>query len=535
MDGTTPPGMTWADRGWWRLRRAGWRHSGLIGVVCLLVTLVTDPSGVLILAAAALLSAAFLAWEWWRGHTHYKEHVLPLYHRLKAAGVPFDGPPVKHLHVPLHRQQILVHLPHHWHAPQQVLEVAGKLAAATADLPGGHEVTPQLAGRKRHLKVAPPELWPGNVGLAAIMPAIQAAGQWHIVAGLGRDGKPRGFSIAGDGALPHGLINGPTVSAGKSTVARCVCSQWCRHGGVVVICDVAGLSHPWAHTFRDGGAPNVVVLRSVEEIAAAILWISDKADDRRSVAVVAQRRSGVIEADLGVKVLLLIEELVALMQSLKDYPEVLDALLKLVVMGRHPGIHLAFLAQRSEARTLAGKHGGTIRENLGWGFFGVGTTPATLKFTAEGLPYPKGGVHGPPGRAGLIAARTWTDVQVANLSNEEAFQLATSGTVAALPAGFPMPGLPPMPGVPDLVPDNRGCALPAGESLPPGAGTPAAGTPPPLVKLSDVAADDKHLARLRKRRSRARRSGQWVPEVAAYDGTTELFVASEMDSWMESA
>ena len=76
-------------------------------------------------------------------------------------------------------------------------------------------------------------------------------------------------------------------------------------------------------------------------------------------------------------------------------------------------------------------------KNLGWKLLGRGSTPATLKFLAEGLPYPKGGIEGPQGRFGVALGRTWQPVQLAFCTNQEARDLALSGTVAALPAGSP--------------------------------------------------------------------------------------------------
>ena len=469
MYGGAAPGMTWADRAWWRLRRAGWRHGGLCGVVCLLVEAVTDPAGALIVLAAAALSGVFLGWQWWRARPHYREFTVPLHHRLREAGVPVHGyPPEKHLHIPPDRDNITFHLPHGWHAPEKALAAVEEAIAHACGLGAGYQVTRQLTGRKRHVVLAKPPLWPGEVGLAAIIGDIEAADPWHIVLGRGRGDQVVGFKIVGSGANPHGLINGPSTTAGKSTTAKLICAQWMKHGGVTIICDVASLSHPWAHTYIDGGAPNAVVLRTVEEIAEALIWLRGEMDRRVGVGVYAQRRSGAIEADLGVHILLLLEEMVSLMADLKDYPEAVEALVKLVVRGRHMRIHCALLAQRAKARTLAGKYGGQVRENLGWGLFGVGTTPATLKFTAEGLPWPPGGVKGGQGRYGLVLGREWIDVQIAYLSNEEAFQLATSGTVAALPAGFPAP---------DAVTDGRRRSLPPGETQP----QPVTTTTPPPV------------------------------------------------------
>jgi len=539
MNGAPVPGMTAADRGLWRLRRAGWRHSCLAAAVMLLIATFTDPAGVLIIAAAAVLAAVFLGWHWWKARPHHREYTVPLHHQLRQAGVPLDGyPPEKHLVIPLARDRAEFHLPHGWHAPEHVLDNVEKAIAATVGLGAGYQVTRKLDGRKRHVVLSKPPLWPGRVGLADIMPEIEKAPQWYIPVGLGRGGEPFGFQIAEAGANPHGLINGPSLTAGKSTTAKLICSVFMRHGGVVIICDVAQLSHPWAHTYIDGGAPNVVVLRTVEEIADALIWLKGEMEDRVTVGVYAQRRSGALDCDLGVKILLLLEEMVSLMADLKDdYPDAVEALVKLVVRGRHPGIHVCILAQRAEARTLAAKYGAQVRENLGWKFLGVGTSPATLKFLAEGLAYPPGGVKGGQGRYGAVVGREWADVQVAYLTNEEAFELATSGAVAALPAGFPVPSLPAMPrtAVIDTVTDNRGSALPPGESFPEGAVTgPVVTGPagPSWVRLSEYAADERELARLRQQRQRFRKKG--FPAPAAWDNDAELFDPADLDAWMQS-
>lgn len=535
LDGLPAPGETRRERAAWRLHRLAWRYGVACGALAALIEGLTDPSGLAIVAVAAVISAAWLVWEWWRGRGHYREYVKPLYHRLKAAGVPLEGPPERHLHVPLDRSEVTVRLPHHWHAPVPVLDAAEKLIAATVAM-GEHEVTRHLAGRKRHLKVTPQPLWPGRVRLAAIMGAIEKAPQWWIPIGVGRGDKPVGFQIAGSNSNPHGLLNGPSAEAGKSTTAKLIIAQWLRHGGVTVICDQAGLSHPWAHTFSDGGLPNAVVVRSTEDIAAMLVWLQQKMDDRVAVGLYAQRRSGDIDADLGVKILLCLEEMNSLMIDLKDYPDALGALLKLVCRGRHMGIHVMILAQRAEARTLAGKYGGQVRENLGWKLCGRGTSPATLKFVAEGLPYPPGGVNGDEGRYGAVIGRKWQDVQIAYATNQECWDLALSGTQAALPAGMPAPSLPQMPGgVTAAVTDNRGCALPAADTYTQGAVTAAPVTPsagPELVSLSAYADGPRELARLRKHRARYRDRG--FPEIAGYDGTTELFIGPEMDTWLKS-
>ena len=543
MDGSPAPGATRGERAVWRARRAGWRHGALTGAVAVLIQALTDPSGLAIIAAAALLSGAYLTWLWWKARPHYREYTRPLHHRLLEAGVPLDGyRPEKHLHIPPDLDRVVFHLPHQWHAPERHLEAVEAAIAHTCGLGAGYQVTRQLTGRKRHLLLTKPPLWPGRVGLADIMPAIEAGKQWHIVLGLARGGTPYGFQIAESGANPHGLINGPSLTAGKSSTAKSVCAQWMRHGGVVIICDVAQLSHPWAHTYVDGGASNAVVLRTVEEIAACLVWLKEEMEDRVTVGVYAQRRSGVIEADLGVKILLVLEEMVSLMADLKDYPDAVEALVKLVVRGRHPGIHVCILAQRAEARTLAGKYGAQVRENLGWKLLGVGTSPATLKFLAEGLPYPPGGVNGGQGRYGCVIGREWADVQMAFLSNEEAFELATSGTVAALPAGFPAPSLPAMPRA-AVVATGRYSSLPPGDMhLPAATTTPgdrAVEPPVPgdrLVSLREYAEAGvpgrPDLVALRGRVNRKSYQGRPCPQPAGLDGsTTELYWQSEMDTW----
>jgi len=539
--GGPAPGDLVQDRVAWRARRAGWRHAAVVAGVCVAVEWATDPGGLLVAVYAAVGAAGLLAGEWWWGRSHYREYVAPMYHRLRAAGVPLEGHPTRHLVVPLDRQEVVVKLPPHWHAPDQVVEQAGKVIAATVGMGGDPVVSRHLTGRRRHLSVAPAPMPPGRVKLAAILPAVEASAQWHIVLGLGRGNVPVGFQIAGTDSNPHGLMNGPSSEAGKSTTAKLVGAQWLRHGGGMIILDPAGLSHPWAHTFTDGGLPNVVVVRDIPDIAAMLVWLCGEMDRRVQVGLYAQRRSGAIEADLGVKILVCLEEMNSLMIDLKDYPESVEALLKLVCRGRHMGIHVMILAQRAEARTLAGKYGGQVRENLGWKLLGRGTTPATLKFVAEGLPYPPGGVTGPEGRYGAVIGRAWTDVQVAYLTNQEAWDLATSGTVVSLPAGMPVPELPSGLGATALQQQQPRVGALAGETLPPEAVALEAVAPPTppddLVSLAEyAAAAGTKLSTLRSWRSRHRDRG--FPEPAglraAQGGSEDLFHAADLDEWTKA-
>ena len=423
-----------------RRHRAGWRHGITLTVLLAAAEAALDVRGLIVVAVAAVASSGWLGWLWWRQRSHWRDYLNPLYHRWRSHGVPLEDGPDRHIEIAADRQRAKINLPAEWDAPLGTLELAEKATARTLGWGEDPAVTRQLTGRRRWVELVPPPLPPpGEVTLAhpRIQAAIKSAAPWEIIAGLGRAERVIKYKMIGENARPHGLLNGPTLEAGKSSTARWINAQWLRHGGVAVILDPAWLSHPWASTFTDGNLPNVVVVRTLEDIADMLVWLKETMDSRLKVALAGQRRSGVVEADVGVKILVTLEEMNSLILDLKDYPEAVEALVKLVCRGRHMGIHALCLSQRAEARTLAGKYGGQVREQLGWAFLGRGTTPKTLKFLAEGLPYPPGGITGPEGRYGAVIGREWIDIQMAYATNEECWDLALSGTPGLLPHDIP--------------------------------------------------------------------------------------------------
>lgn len=513
-----------------RAKRAAWRHGTVLAVLLAAVDVLTDPAGLVVAVTTAALSAAWLGFLWWRQRPHSRGYLRPLYDRWRSLGVPLEDGPDRHLVVPEDRQSALIRLPHSWDAPHGVLELAERATSLTLGWGDTPSVSRHLSGRHRYVELTPPPLPPPETALLShpkVMAAIKSSAQWEIVLGLGRAGVVEKFKMIGENARPHGLANGPTTEAGKSSTARLIVAQWLRHGGMAVILDPAWLSHPWASTFRDGNLPNAIVVRTIEDIAAMLVWLQETMDDRLRVALSGQRRSGFVEADLGVKILVTLEEMNSLLIDLKDYPEAIEALLKLVCRGRHMGIHALCLSQRAEARTLAGKHGGQVREQLGWKLLGRGTSPATLKFLAEGLPYPPGGISGPEGRYGAVIGRKYFDVQIAYATNEECWDLAVSGTVAALPHNLPEFMGSDLIGVTDT---TSGYVFPAWRPGTAVSVTPSE-PPEPLASVTEYAAlRDLPRPQLHTRRQRWRNKG-W-PEVAGHDNRNqgaELFVIRELD------
>jgi len=521
--GERPPGDGWQDRA----RRAGWRH----GPVVVLIAWLVVPLAVEVGAAPVVVAAAWWGWRRWRPWLthplatweHHRKYVKPLHARLLEAGVRLQ--PRRPLEVPVDRSEATVRLEHAWAPQPGHLDALALQAAATLAM-GDTSVHKHLSGRRRYVTVRPLSHPPGELGLSDVMADIRKAQPWEIIAGRGRSPDVLKWFIAGSSANPHGLFNGPSLEAGKSSFARLVASQFMRHGGVVVILDPAWLSHPWAATFRDGNLDAAVVVRKTEEIAAMLLWLKDEMDRRLAIGVYGQRRTGAIEADLGVKILAMFEEMNSLMVDLKDYPEAQEALLKLVCRGRHMGIHIAILSQRAEARTLCGKHGGQIRENLGWKFLGRGTTPATLRFMAEGLPYPPGGIHGPLGRYGAVIGRVWTDVQVAYATEQECWDLATSGRVGVLPSDMPLPTPPELPTATAVtVTGPQPAQIHTAKQL--------QQADDQLVSVREYAAGHG-LTREKVHALRDRWRDRGWPEMRGRVGTTEQFYESEITAFLES-
>ena len=516
-----------------RLRRVGWRHGLTLAAVAALVLGIADPAAFLAVAAAGLADGGWLAVLWWRQHPHHRDYLRTTYDRWRSHGVPLEHGADWHLEIPEDRSWAKIWLESGWDAPTGTLELAEKSTARTLGWGEGPVVTRNLTGRRRSVLLEPPPLPPpGSVVLAnpKIQEAIRKAAPWEIIAGLGRAEAVVKYKMMGSNARPHGLLNGPTLEAGKSSTARWINAQWLRHGGISIILDPAWLSHPWASTFTDGNLPNVIVVRQLEDIAAVLIWLGETMDNRLKVALAGQRRSGLVEAEIGVPILVTLEEMNSLILDLKDYPEAVEALVKLVCRGRHMLIHALCLSQRAEARTLAGKYGGQVREQLGWAFLGRGTTPKTLKFLAEGLPFPPGGITGPEGRYGAVIGREWVDVQMVFATNEECWDLARSrpDSIGKLPHDIPeFMGS-------DLVSvtGTGGTALQPGNTQPPPVPVTAGGPPPePLASLQEYAVlRELSWTALHKRRARWR--GRGWPEVADHDdrnSAAELFVIRELD------
>lgn len=361
--------------------------------------------------------------------------------------LPSGTDPGSYLEIAPDRSRVAVELPPEWNGDgpakaRLVSTLTGKLGIESP------EVKWALAGPKPRLEItqsAPP---PQRVSLADVRAAIDNAKPDEIVWGLGKKRAVVKTSFGGDS--PHvGLSMGS--GAGKSELAKVILAQLLHKGAVGLILDHKMMSHPWVR-----GLPNVAVAVRPPEIHRALVWLGGEVQRRKEVAYASADLDGRVHATVGVRIIVIAEELNATVAQLRAYwrgqdekgrSPALTALDEVSFTGRSVLINLVYIGQRLSDKATGG--GGDARENIGVIAF-ARYRPSTWKMLAPDFPVPP--KNNAPGRLQVVSDVV-QETQAPLFTTDEARELALSGVVSPLPYG--MPGAPatgePVSRVPALV------------------------------------------------------------------------------------
>jgi len=494
--------------------------SNLAAVSALYWYAVAPAAAEAVIAAALVLLVTFGAWRSWRrvrSFRHRRTWVAPLHASIHyQLGRSATDRPDSYIRVLEDRSAGEIDLPFGVTAApsfrrQIETDVTARLGleAPVFDWRG-------VAGPKPQLKWAESPPAPDLVTLEMVRELIEGAPEGVLVLGRGKGSEGVQVSIARES--PHLLINGPTNS-GKSVVVRSITAQFLFHGGFAVLMDHKELSHTWADS-RDGTLPNIAYCRSDAEIHHMLLWLQKEMRRRNAVARAGARRDGRIDANVGVRLLVVCEELNVMAARLAAYwreirvpgdplrsPAVI-ALNELLFMGRQVKMHIVQAAQRAEANAVGG---GAARENMVGRVMIGKCTPKTWKMLASEFEMPPMRVK--QGR-GFLVTDSVHEVQTTWMTEQEAWDLALAGEVTSPPLG--MPYVLQQPDAPAISPGEDPVTV--------GPVTP----PRPMLSLReavDQGVISKSLPAARMWRNRYR---QRFPAPAGWDGPTELYWRDEL-------
>jgi hypothetical protein len=421
-----------------RLYRAGIRGGGtLVGVplaVALLVEFIHHRRGVLEAAGAvAAVVAGLVAW-WMYGKVRNWRHVRDWVNPLNLA-LP---PDVTVAELTRDRSRTVLALPPGL-SDDKDKKLVLQVTAAKLNIPLT-ELDPawKLYGKQPRVTITLIQPPPGYVGFGDIREHADAAAAHEIVLGLGRKDVP--ITVSVDNDSPHlGLSAGS--GDGKSVTARNVGAQLAHHGAIIACLDAKLTSQHWA-----AGLPNVAYARTPAEIHALAIWLAGEVDRRNQVAAWNSDVEGKVHADVGARIIGILEEMNITQAILTAYwksgdgkgrsPAVI-ALDFVAFSGRAVNVNLLYIGQRLSAKATSGGSG-DARENLGvllmsnpaastWKML-VGDRHALPPATSEA------------GRLQVVTAKTVTEVQGAYVTGAQAREYATSGDVAVPRSDMPCVG-----------------------------------------------------------------------------------------------
>jgi hypothetical protein len=410
-----------------RLHRAGIRSGATFGALLAAGGLVAAPVVTMaVLAAAAAAAVAMGTWKAVRAARTFRHHYQWVRPLRRALGGVLGAPPAA-LQVTPDRSKVVIALPEGFTGDEKGAEaitraVTAKLAIEAPD------ANWKLHGKSPRVTFTKSEPPPARVGFDGIRGAVEAAAAHQIVLGTGKKSAPVTVSVDTDS--PHmGLSMGS--GAGKSTVAKCIAAQMAYHGALLMILDFKLISHQWAR-----GLPNVAYAGLPAEIHASLMWLQAEISRRNQVALRAADIEGVVQANVGPRILVIAEELNATQNRLGAYWKTIrekgdparspatEALDEVMFIGRQVNVNVLQIGQRLSAKASGS---GDARENLGVKIL-CDPSAATWKMLCPEHVMPPAAGH--LGRVQVVTAAAVRETQAAYLTGAQARGFATAGTVA---------------------------------------------------------------------------------------------------------
>ena len=378
-----------------RWHRAGIRSGSVLGLLMGACGLIADPGatilGLIAGTGAAVLGAAWAAWRWVRGWKHHRHYVAPLEARLahvvghapERVAIERDGDAVKAVEVTFPAAAEIGPAD----APLILEAVTTRLAieAPEAD-------KTNFRGRCRTVRYTQSEPPPAKVTLRDLRTAIEGSGPDEIAVGLGRRSTAVPIDLHSDS--PHVALSIGS-GGGKTIAARALAVQVLRKGGLVVVLNLKKSGYNWTR-----GLPNVCHCKTVEDIAAMLLWLNTERQRREDVAEVSGDIEDVVHANVGPRILAIFEEQNLTVPKIKDASrEAYEALGDLNFAGRAARMNIVAIAQRYSAKAAGG---GDVRATVNARILGRYEKSA-WKMLADQFPMPAPSNH--PGRVQVVTDR----------------------------------------------------------------------------------------------------------------------------------
>jgi hypothetical protein len=473
------------------------------------------------LATAAAALVALAVWKAVRAALAFRfryRWVRPLHRAL----TPALGVPPAALQVAPDRSKVVLALPEGFTGGEKDTEAITRAVTAKLGVEAP-DVAWSLRGRNPQVTFTKSEPPPGRVGFDAIRAAVEAAPAHEIV--LGRGKKNALVTVSVDSDSPHmGLSMG--TGQGKSTVAKCIAAQMAYHGSLLMILDFKLISHNWAR-----GLPNVAYAGLPAEIHASLMWLQAEISRRNQVALRAADIEGVVQANVGPRILVIAEELNATQNRLGAYWKTIrekgdpgrspatEALDEVMFIGRQVNVNVLQIGQRLSAKASGS---GDARENLGVKIL-CDPSAATWKMLCPEHEMPPAAGH--LGRVQVVSAAAVRETQAAFLTGREARDFATAGTVAIPRADMPFTaGIGPVTGREQITETRADRAFVTANPVPVTAGAAAAVT---LAEAIDAELLPMSLSAVRQ----ARHRDDSFPPVAGMRGAAHLYDISDLCAW----
>lgn len=500
-----------------RLYRAGIRMGTELAVLLIIYGLVAARALTLtVLAVAVALALLDVSWRTGRGvrsWNHQRHYVAPLEARLthvighapERLQIERDGDAVKSVEIT-------------WPARAELASSDGPriLEAVTARLAieAPEEDQANFKGRNRtvrYTRSAPP---PSKVTLRDLRAAIEGTGPDEIAVGLGRRNSVVPIDLHSDS--PHVALSIGS-GGGKTIAARFLAIQVLRKGGLVVVLNAKRSGYNWTR-----GLPNVCHCKTIDEIAAMLIWLNTERERREDVAEQSGDIEDVVHANVGPRILIDFEEQNLTVPKIKAAaPDAYEALGDLNFAGRASRMNMVAIAQRYSAKAAGG---GDVRATVNARILGRYEKSA-WKMLAEQFPMPA--PSNTPGRVQVVTDRV-AEAQMPYVTGQEAHDFALSGEVALCPGDMPARcaiGSRVLAGTLQ----NTGPEQPLSQGHAPGPVL----APPRLIGLSEAVADgvvDLSLAAVRKRRER----DPGFPPEAGKRGPESLYELTALMEWEEN-